>query len=230
MEILQYWWQLLLIGAGIYLVSNTNFAIIFSKGIAHKDIRQCGSGNPGTTNVVRNFGIKLGSLTFVCDMCKGILAACVGLWVLPLFISDAAVVLFGCYFFGFCAVLGHIFPIFIKFHGDKGIATSLGFFLFIHPVYTAVTLLIALAIIILTDKVSIFALFHISGQLIYTIIRCVLSELTTPVTIASISAVLVMWGVIVFSHRTNIKRLLTGKENPSGIRKVFIKPKKDKSE
>ncbi len=224
--VLQYSWQLLLAGICVYLLSNINFAIIFSTRFAHKDIRECGSGNPGSTNVVRSFGTKLGVATFVCDMSKGIFASIVGL-LFGLY-NVPELTAFAPYLMCLCAVLGHIFPVFLKFKGGKGVATSLGFFFVVNPIVTAISLIFAVVIILIWDKVSIFALFHITLQFVWVIIKYLQPNLyALNVSIAVIVVVGLTWAVIILKHRENIARLLTGKENNSGIKKIILGKKKD---
>jgi glycerol-3-phosphate acyltransferase PlsY len=107
------WWQFLLFAIASYLIGSINFSVIISK-LKHQDIRKMGSGNPGTLNMSRTFGLKVGVMILLLDMVKGIIPTLVGLLVyngyyfnnttLP--ISLIAKV--GC---GFFAVLGHVFPI-----------------------------------------------------------------------------------------------------------------------
>lgn len=221
MVILSYWWQLLCAGLAVYLFCNINYAVIFSKKIKHQDIRLCGSGNPGTTNVVRTFGLKMGALTFTCDLTKGIIAALVGRFgFLAISGGNESVSIFAGFFLALCAVLGHMYPVFLKFKGGKGVATSLGALLVLNPVFTAICLVFAVVIILLTDKVSIFALLNITAQFIYTAIisfsnpELVQDGAAVPVT----AAIGLIWAIIIFAHRGNIARLLTGKENNSGVK------------
>ncbi|HPG92358.1 MAG TPA: glycerol-3-phosphate 1-O-acyltransferase PlsY [Clostridia bacterium] len=231
MIILNYWWQLLVAGLGVYLICNINFAVIFSKKIKHQDIRQFGSGNPGTTNVVRTFGLKMGALTFTCDLTKGVIAALIGRYLFFAFTGNLSLSIFAGFFLALCAVLGHMYPVFLKFKGGKGVATSLGAMLVLNPVLTLICLAFAVLIIFLTDKMSIFALLNITAQFIYTAIYALTNSALTadgvaiPVTVT----IGIIWLVIVIAHRGNIKRLLTGTENNSGVRAgLFSKRKTEK--
>lgn len=233
MVILNYWWQLLCAGAAVYLFCNINYAVIFSKKIKHQDIRLCGSGNPGTTNVVRTFGLKMGALTFTCDLLKGIIAALIGRFVFfAISGGDMSVYRFAGFFLALCAVLGHMYPVFLKFKGGKGVATSLGALLVLNPVFTAICLVFAVVIILLTDKVSIFALLNITAQFIYTaIVSFGNPALTESGAALPVTAVIgVIWAIIIFAHRGNIARLLTGKENNSGVKAGLFGKKAGKKE
>ena len=114
-----------------YLFGNLNWAIIVSK-IKKTDIRKLGSGNPGTLNMSRNLGLKVGLFTFFLDIMKGVIPTLVAYFIFQgkvfenteFLISDFAI-----YLCGFCVVLGHIYPVFLKFKGGKGIASTIGVFL-----------------------------------------------------------------------------------------------------
>lgn len=232
MIILTYWWQLLIAGLCVYLICNINFAVIFSKKIKHQDIRQYGSGNPGTTNVVRTFGLKMGALTFTCDLTKGIVAALIGRYLFLAFTGNLSLGVFAGFFLALCAVLGHMYPVFLKFKGGKGVATSLGALLVLNPIMTLICLAFAVLIIFLTDKMSIFALLNITAQFVYTaIVSLTNSALTADGVAIPITVTIgIIWFIIVIAHRANIKRLLTGTENNSGVRAGLLAKRKTKQE
>lgn len=232
MEILHNWYYLLAGGLLVYFLCNVNFAIIFTKTIKHQDIRQLGSKNPGTTNVVRNFGLKLGLLTFVCDLSKGVIAALLGRYALLALTQSLPTAVFGGYFFGACAVLGHVHPVFLSFKGGKGIAASLGLFLTLHPLFTLATLFLAVIIILTTDKMSIFALIHITAQTVYTAVIVFTDALLVEqyAALSSFIAVFIIWLVIIIAHRQNIVRLAKGEEKGIGIKKLVFKEKKAQEE
>ena len=97
-----------------YLLGAVPFSVLFSRGMLHKDVRRYGSGNPGTSNMTRAFGIKYGLLVLLFDMAKGFGAVYLGQWIMgPL----------GAYLGALCAVAGHNWPIYLKFKGGKGVAT-----------------------------------------------------------------------------------------------------------
>ena len=126
MILLDFWWQLLLGAIAVYLICNTNFAIIISKNIKDKDIRTVGSGNPGTTNMIRAFGFKWGALTFLLDAAKGAISVAAGLIIFNAISGNEVVVRFAGYLYAMCAILGHVFPVCLKFKGGKGFATTIG--------------------------------------------------------------------------------------------------------
>ena len=240
------WWQFLLFAIGSYLMGNVNFAIIISK-LKKKDIRTLGSGNPGTLNMSRNFGLGIGVLTLLLDIVKGALPTFLGYIIykdmffkgttLP--INEVAKV--GC---GFFAVLGHIFPVFMKFKGGKGIATTIGVFLVCDPLVALISGVLAIVFILITEIGAM-------GSFIATTPGAFMACLSvyqnyfegqppTPLNYALIAFTnLFIVGIILltwYAHRKNIARMLTGEEHPTNwlqmIRESKIKRrnKKNKTE
>ena len=112
-----------------YLLGSISFAIVFSKAFMKKDVRELGSGNAGTTNIMRTGGVKLGALTFLCDVLKGFITCFVGKLVFKFaFQNGDEWAVYGAFLCGLACMLGHVFPIFFQFKGGKGIATSVGIF------------------------------------------------------------------------------------------------------
>ena len=119
-------WILLILAVGSYFCGNINWALIISK-IKKTDIRKLGSGNPGTLNMSRNLGLKAGLLTFFLDIMKGAIPVFVAFMLLKdKYFYDCEYVIgdFAIYLCGLCAVLGHIYPVVLKFKGGKGIIVS----------------------------------------------------------------------------------------------------------
>lgn len=228
MVIFDFWWQLLLGGVAVYLICNINYAVLISKTFKKKDIRTCGSGNPGTTNMLRSFGFGYGVLTFVLDALKGFIAVIAALIIFHAIDAGYVVTRFAGYFWGMCAILGHVFPVFLRFKGGKGFATTIGVFITLNPLWTAIFLAIGLILLFIWDYMSVFALFFATALLAQNII--VLS-LDSAVTAAGALAFFIVvacvdWFVVIFAHRSNIKRLFGGCENKTGTSKLF--KKKDK--
>ena len=198
-----------------YLFGSLNFAIIYSK-LKGDDIRNHGSGNAGATNMLRTFGVKASVLTMLGDMLKAVVA--VGLGYL---IVGTNVVLvdpesgeafryvdqFGAAIAGFFVMMGHMFPIYFKFKGGKGVATSAMVILMISPITCLFCFLIFVIIVVGTKYVS---LGSIMGMIFYPIILSAFSGGQNPTAcmIAVFMAVLV-----VFMHRENIKRLRENRES-----------------
>ena len=126
------WPAVLIVAVLAYLLGSVNWAIIITKALTRKDIRDVGSGNAGATNVLRSQGVLPAVLTLLGDAGKGVLAALLGGWLvccLPVGTETfdmAALTLFGRYMAGTFAVLGHLFPVFYGFRGGKGVATIAG--------------------------------------------------------------------------------------------------------
>jgi glycerol-3-phosphate acyltransferase PlsY len=199
-----------------YLLGSINFGVIISKKEFNDDIRNHGSGNAGATNMLRTYGVKASVLTMLGDMLKAVVA--VGLGYL---IVGTNVVLvdpesgeafryvdqFGAAIAGFFVMMGHMFPIYFKFKGGKGVATSAMVILMISPITCLFCLAIFLIIVIGTKYVS---LGSIMGLIFYPIILTAFSGGQNPT--ASMIAVF-MACLVVFMHRENIKRLRENKES-----------------
>ncbi len=214
-----YWWQFLLSAVGGYLLGGINFSVIFSRLIKKGDIRRQGSGNPGTTNVFRVYGLGMGLLTFVCDMLKGLVPCLI---VKAVF---AEVPLEAAYFTGFFTVTGHIFPPYYKLRGGKGVATSIGMCFAVQPVLTACCILPCIALILITDRMSVMSLSL--AVFMITWHWCVLSESVGIPSCVFLTATFVL---VLFAHRQNIVRLITGTELKTGVRKAFARNKTTKSD
>ena len=107
-----------------YLIGSVNFSVILSKKMAGFDVREKGSGNAGSTNMLRSVGKKAAALTLLCDILKGVVAILIAIIVGAIIKKvDKELLL---QIAGICVVIGHTFPVFFQFKGGKGVATSLG--------------------------------------------------------------------------------------------------------
>ena len=198
----------ILIGVIAYLLGSISFSIIFSKKMAGIDVREKGSKNAGTTNVLRTVGKKAAILTLICDILKGVLAVIIA-YVVGLIITDINRALL-IQIAGICVVIGHSFPIFFKFKGGKGVATSLGVLLTINWQIGLICLVFALIIMIFTKMVSL-------GSVLAAILFPVLTIFINQNYLVS-NANYIIFGIllaafVIFLHRENIQRILEGKEN-----------------
>ena len=227
MVILNFWWQLLLGAVLVYLVCNTNFAIILSKGIKKKDVRTVGSGNPGTTNMIRAFGFKWGACTFLLDATKGAVSVAFGLILFNAISDSYVVVRFAGYFYAMCAIIGHVFPVLLKFKGGKGFATTIGSFMVLDPLWTSIFLIIGFILLVIWDYMSVFALFFATSLLVKSIVSFTNNAVILAEGVAFVFIILVaiVWLVVIVAHRSNIKRLFTASENKTGIHKLIKKKK-----
>ncbi len=122
------WYWFLLAAVVCYFIGCFNFAVLISH-FKKKDIRTSGSGNPGTLNMTRTFGLKVGAINFLCDILKGGLPAVAAHFIFRDFVfagTDVWVSDFARYFCGIFVIIGHIFPVTMKFKGGKGIASTIG--------------------------------------------------------------------------------------------------------
>ena len=177
-----------------YLLGSIPFGLILSKIFLKKDIRHSGSGNIGATNVLRSGGKVLGFLTLIMDGLKSYLAVMITIR----FFSD--------YFFlsAILVFLGHLFPIWLKFKGGKGVAAYLGILFGLNFSYALVFILSWLTIIFITKYVSLGSLVSSLFVLLLNIFLEGFDE----------SIMLFLFLIlIIYSHRTNIKRLKSGTEN-----------------
>ena len=129
-----------------YLLGCFSSAYILGKYFSNIDIREFGSGNAGTTNALRVMGKKMGGITLILDVVKGLIAVFIGRLILG---EDGGMLA------GIFAVLGHNFPIFLKFKGGKGVATSIGVLIFINWQVGLVVLIIAISIMAITRYISL---------------------------------------------------------------------------
>ena len=207
------WLKYVLIAVVGYLLGNISVGILVAKLYGIKDIRKVGSGNAGSTNVLRNLGWLPSVLTLVGDCLKSFIAAQLGRYLA----GDVGLLIGGT-----AAILGHDFPAFFKFKGGKGIAASLGMILTINPWLgiglTAVVVLIAA----LTGYVS---LGSITVSFLYPVCIAILLRGNVHYTayiVFSIFASLLS----LFCHRKNIQRLLHHEENKLDFKKISRLSKK----
>lgn len=196
-----------------YLIGSVSSAVIISKLMSGKDIREEGSGNAGATNMLRVHGKGAGALTLVCDILKGVIAILLSMlfnmWLKSaapesIFIGNLA------YIAGFFAVLGHDFPVFFKFRGGKGVATSLGVVLMLNWKIGLIVLALALIIMIVSRYVS---LGSITAAVSYPILVIGFMVGREKWNVFYILSAVLMALVLILKHHANISRLLKGEEN-----------------
>ena len=195
-----------------YLLGSINFAVIFANAFLKKDVRKLGSGNAGTTNVMRTAGFLPGALTFVCDVLKGFAACYIGKMLFCYALNTGGVKwaypAYGVYLCGVACMLGHVFPIYFQFKGGKGAATSVGIYAVCCPM--AIILgLCAFALVLLTTK--IVSLGSLAAALTVVVLSIVF--FAGDGNIFVVAALSIAMGIIVFAkHKDNIKRLIRGEE------------------
>lgn len=190
-----------------YLIGSINFSVIISRKMAGFDVREKGSGNAGTTNMLRSVGKKAAAITLVCDILKGVIAILIAMLMNKIFPNSNGALLVQ--IAGVAVILGHTFPIFFKFKGGKGVATSLGVLIMSNWQIGLICLVFALILIILTQMVSVGS---IAAAILYPVLTIFIPQnYILPGNYIIYSVVLAV--IIVFNHRENVKRLLSGTEN-----------------
>ena len=198
-----------------YLIGSINFSVLISKKMAGFDVREKGSGNAGTTNMLRSVGKKAAAITLICDILKGVISIVIAIIVGNIAKNlDRELLL---QIAGIAVVLGHTFPIFFGFKGGKGVATSLGVLLMTNWQIGLICLVFALVLMALSKMVSLGSvgaaiLFPVLVLFIHT--NFTVSEGSSYLIYSIILAV-----IVAFNHRSNIKRILNGTENKLSFKK-----------
>ena len=192
-----------------YLIGSINFSVIFSKKMAGFDIREKGSGNAGTTNMLRAVG-KMGALvTLLCDILKGIVAILIAMFIGWAFQVENQSLLVQ--IAGIAVVLGHTFPVFFGFKGGKGVATSLGILIMSNWQIGLICLVFAIVLMALTRMVS---LGSCAAAVLFPVLTLFIKDhyIVTQGSGYFIYSV-ILAGIVLFNHRSNIQRILAGEEN-----------------
>ena len=190
-----------------YLLGNISTSYIVAKRLAGVDIRTQGSGNAGSTNVLRTLGKKAGALTFIGDVLKGLIAVLIARFIAYGVNLDNTT----CAYIAVVAVvLGHNYPVFLGFKGGKGVATSLGSMLGMNPLVALLCLGFFIIIVAITKYVSLGSILGIGLSPVIMMInhnnKGVLVTLFLTIS-------------VVITHKENIKRLLNGTERKLGQKK-----------
>lgn len=184
-----------------YLIGSIPFALILARRWG-TDLRVVGSGNLGAANVMRSSGVRAGVLVALLDMAKGAASVWIAERVSAGPVLPAAA--------GVAAIVGHIYPVWLKFRGGKGVATACGVFSILTPLALPPALAIFAAVVWLTKYISL-------GSVLASLALPALAyALGSPA--ASVVAALAAATIIVFRHRSNVGRLRTGTERRIGLR------------
>lgn len=196
-----------------YLIGSINFSVLISKKIAGFDVREKGSGNAGTTNMLRSVGKKAAVITLVCDILKGVVSIVIAIIVGNIAKNlDRELLL---QIAGIAVVLGHTFPVFFGFKGGKGVATSLGVLLMSNWQIGLICLVFAVVLMALTRMVS---LGSCAAAVLFPVLTLFINQHYTVLTDGKSGRVYFIYSVILaiivlYNHRSNIKRILSGTEN-----------------
>lgn len=201
-----------------YLLGSLNFGVILSNTVKKEDVRDSGSGNAGTTNMMRTYGKTLGMLTIAGDILKVMVAIWIAFKIMDVEelkttldnASDYPQVVLKS-FAGLFAVLGHIFPCFFKFKGGKGVATSGGMVIMIDWRIALILLVIFALIILITKYVSLGSILM---AVFYPVFIGIFYKDIILVLIATVFTI-----IVVVAHRENVKRLINHTENKIGQKK-----------
>ena len=187
--------ELCLIAVAAYLLGSVSSSVMLSILLFRSDVRKQGSGNAGATNVARNFGIKAGVATLLCDMLKAVVAISFGLWLGGEMGKAVA---------GIACLLGHFFPVFFEFKGGKGISVGAVVAAFVGwPHFFFVVGLFAVGVL-LTRIVSVGSVMAAAGLPL----ALLLFGGSKPEWVLGLAGA----AAVVWQHRQNIRRLLRGEE------------------
>ena len=190
--------DLILIGIVSYLFGSIPFGLLLTKFFLKKDIREIGSGNIGATNALRSGNKLIGYLTLILDVTKAVLP------VLFVKINYPELI----YLSALCAFLGHVFPIWLKFNGGKGVATYLGILFVINLSYGIIFITIWIFIFILSKYSSLSSILATASVPIFLLISKNFTE---------VIFFIIMFVLIFYTHRENIKRLKNKEEKETKI-------------
>jgi glycerol-3-phosphate acyltransferase PlsY len=204
-----------------YLIGSIPFSFLVVRLMTGEDIRRVGSRNVGATNVARSFGKLPGVIALVLDMAKGYAAVAIARWVtgtpawpLPTGV-DASPLHSQAFWISMCgliAVLAHMFPVWLRFHGGKGVATATGAFLALDPLAVAAGTIVFLIVLISTRFVSLASI--VGAASIPLFLRFLTHASFWTINISIVIAIL-----IIVKHHSNIARLARGREGRMGQRK-----------
>ena len=209
----------ILIAILAYCIGSVNFSVIISKKMAGFDVREKGSGNAGSTNMLRSVGKKAAAFTLLCDVLKGVVAIAIAI-IIGNTVTDLNKELL-LQIAGVAVVIGHTFPVFFQFKGGKGVATSLGILLMSNWQIGLICLVFALALMILTRIVS---LGSCAAAVLFPVLTLFVNSNYTVLTEGKNGSSyfiysLILAAIVLYNHRSNIKRLLNGTENKLSFKK-----------
>lgn len=192
-----------------YVAGSIPFAVVVSRAMRLQDPRTFGSRNPGATNVLRSGNKTAAILTLLGDACKGWLAVYLAIWAMHTFALPGIAVALA----SIAVFLGHVFPVFLKFRGGKGVATALGVLLGLNIWLALATVATWLIVAYATKYSSLAAIAAAVFAPIYFILG---SNVAWPANASYAMAIIVISVILLFRHQGNIGRLMRGKEAKIG--------------
>ncbi|MDE5582269.1 MAG: glycerol-3-phosphate 1-O-acyltransferase PlsY [Ruminococcus sp.] len=196
-----------------YFLGSCNFSIIFVKIMTGKDIRELGSKNAGLTNTLRCAGKTCALLTLIGDVLKSVLAVYLAYWICNLLRPDSNNHFIG-YIAGLGAVLGHIFPVYYKFRGGKGVLAGASAFIVIDPKVFIAVLAIFVVVLYISKYVSLASILSaIYCPVAVFLMSLVVAEYSFKLSLLYFALSVPMVALIVWKHKPNMDRLVDGTEN-----------------
>lgn len=207
-----FWFALVAIGG--YLIGSLNYSIIFSKVFMHSDVRSSGSGNAGSTNMMRSYGWRAGVITLITDFSKTVVAT-VGAWAIftlncPQWVQPAVALT------GLCCCIGHCFPVFFRFKGGKGVAVG-GIMSIMVDWRCGIAVFAAFLIFAAISKYV--SLGSIMGAAAFPSSLAFFTDFSSRQDVMTLIIAILVAVLIIFLHRKNIVRIVTGKESRLSFKK-----------
>ncbi len=213
------WWHVIVTVWISYFCGNISFARMIAR-TKHDDITKLGSGNPGSTNTLRQYGFKLGALNLLLDMLKCFIP-CLAAY----YIFDKSYLML--YVAGVSCIVGHIYPIVWGFKGGKGVATIMGLFFAANPIISSIVLAVGFVVWVLFESGAVVSFLCITVLTVYEGIRMKsILSLSDRKIVCVILFVIFLFAL--YAHRKNIDRLMLGKENKASLIKKTKKKLKSK--
>ncbi|MFZ1684389.1 MAG: glycerol-3-phosphate 1-O-acyltransferase PlsY [Candidatus Zixiibacteriota bacterium] len=202
-----------------YLVGAIPFGLLVARAYGVTDVRSHGSGNIGATNVLRVAGARAAFWVYLLDIGKGVFAVMVARMIHQNAMPHELLLVLA----GLSAVLGHVFPVYLKFHGGKGVNTGLGVMISVLPIETLICLAVFLIVLALTKFVSLGSMIAALALSAAVLIERFWLRPQTSLVFVGLSIMMTL--VILLTHRGNLKRLMNGTENRFTLRSKSAGPK-----
>lgn len=201
------WLRYVIVGVIAYLLGSFSTGLTVARVNHGPNLREVGSKNTGATNVLRTMGMKNGLITFLGDFSKAAIACGIGWWI----VGNR----YGAMLAGILVILGHNWPVFFQFKGGKGVASSCGVMLVCFPIPALICFALTILLIYLTRYVSL-------GSMFMLVLFAIIISATNWGNWLIVAWSIILASLCLFRHRTNIVRLVHGKENKLGSKKKSV--------
>ena len=201
------WLRYMIVGVIAYLLGSFSTGLTVARVNHGPNLREVGSKNTGATNVLRTMGMKNGLITFLGDFSKAAIACGIGWWI----VGNR----YGAMLAGILGILGHNWPVFFQFKGGKGVASSCGVMLVCFPIPALICFALTILLIYLTRYVSL-------GSMFMLVLFAIIISATNWGNWLIVAWSIILASLCLFRHRTNIVRLVHGKENKLGSKKKSV--------